>query len=32
MVRDNPEEKMKILKHVALYVVLSPHTNEQSGN
>ena len=32
MIRDNPEEKTKILKHVALYVVLSPHNNEQSGS
>ena len=28
-VRDNPEEKLRILKHVVLFVVLSPYNNEQ---
>ncbi len=28
-VHDNPEEKLRILKHVVLFVVLSPYNNEQ---
>ena len=29
-VKDNEEEKKRILKHVVLYIILAPYDNEQS--
>ena len=31
VIKENPEERLNILKHVALFVVLSAYDNEQSG-
>jgi 26S proteasome regulatory subunit N5 len=31
VIKENPEERLNVLKHVALFVVLSPYDNEQSG-
>ena len=30
VIRDDPVEKLRILKHVVLFVVLSPYSNDQS--